>query len=840
MLGKRFFVPALLCFAALAPSSAQAARIIEFQLQADRLFELIHDRILEEHICATAQFELPGQNGNFVLDHIEFPGGMEMERNNGQLQLAVPALLFTKRPSCLSDPDCGQTEYTPAQPTSITLLLDLTAEPDGSKVELCAGLTGLRYGGIPVSLDSLDPGLTAAVQNFIDPMCSSVEVLKPIKQAIGGKPKIKAAGASANEDFSRLAVRVELENAADPTGPLDPGWGAFFDGSIKPHGPGMEWSLFIDKDFFVETVLTRFSSSLTGNDQFTVTSGPTASWAPNYQGGGHVYVTMAGKVDVDGCLNTIGVDPANVTIDFFASAAEPNVIKTHGSLDTDVVDSDVFLCAWLWGQASGGLPIILTTLSVIAANQGPSDEDFPSECVVSEDGETFDCDRPLEMQPIKMSKWSQYPWSTKAELPLHALYGHDQGPILGGPIEIDFAILSDYYKTLEVVPGEFYYGILGGCSSLTTGYDCKVELKGTGRICGSVQVLSDPNGVFGVAEINSGSDKDLDDLKVIFPKIGGNVQAYFANPYPCTLRIRTSVGLKCIEIAPPPPPPNPGTPEFWDIQTELIQAKADCKKKIVFVPGQFNPRWHIDPPPFDLPIDLELNDPFVIDSGIVATVHDLSIEALAPIEAVETGVGSFQLPAIQTAINFTLTLSGPLELGGVGGGAAGGVLTPGIAGRSALAEGASAQPRDAVGEMNAEVDVVAPLTLDLTAEMTGDGSLATLRAAADAWRMVHVPEDQLPEGVRSMSFIVWLDPERLGFEGELVPMPEEPESDRPDEDAEDTSEPDAIDEACGAGVCGVGTGGFAPLMLVAWCLMRASHRRSRHRRPLSTRCPPRQ
>ncbi len=835
MVRNRVRIAALLVFAVLAPSSAQAARIIEFQLQADRLFELVNDRIHEEHICATAQFELPGQNGNFVLDHIEFPGGMEMERNNGQLQIAVPALLFTKRPSCLSDPDCGQTEYTPAQPRSITLLLDLTAEPDGSKVELCAALTGLKYGAIPMSLDSLDPGLTAAVQNFVDPMCSSVEVLKPIKQAIGGKPKIKAAGASANENFSRLAIRVELENPANPTGPLDPGWGAFFNGGIKPHGPGMEWSLFIDKDFFVETVVSRFSSSLTGNEEFTVTSGPTGSWAANHQGGGHVYVTMSGEVDVDGCLNTIGVDPANVTIDFHVDAATPNVIKTHGSLDTDVVDSDVFLCAWLWGQASGGLPIILTTLSVIAANQGPSDEDFPSECVVSEDGETFDCDRPLEMQPIKMSKWSQFPWATKAELPLNALYGHDQGPILGGPIEIDFAVLAGYYKTLEVTPGEFYYGILGGCSSLTTGYDCKVELEGTGRVCGSIQVLSDPNGVFGVAMIDSGSSQDLDDAKIIFPKFGGNVQAYFADPYPCKLRIRTSVGLKCIEIAPPPPPPEPGTPAYWDIQTELIRAKADCKKEIVFVPGQFNPRWHIDPPPFDLPVDLELNDPFVIDSGIVARVHDLSIEALAPIEAVETGAGRFQLPAIQTAINFTLTLSGPLTQGGLGGGVAGGPLTPGVAGRSASAGGGSAQPRDAVGEMNVEVDVVAPVTLDLAAEMTGDGSRAMLKAAADTWRMIYVPEHQLPEGVRSMSFVIWLDPSRLGFEGELVPMPEETESDRPDEDAEDTSEADAIDEACGAGVCGVGTAGFAPLMLLAWFLLRSSPRRVRRERSRSAR-----
>ena len=74
----------------IAGQVAGAAHIVEFQLQSTKLIQLVEHRLLEEEICATSSFELPGQNGDFILDHSEFPGAVTIQRSGQQIQFVAP------------------------------------------------------------------------------------------------------------------------------------------------------------------------------------------------------------------------------------------------------------------------------------------------------------------------------------------------------------------------------------------------------------------------------------------------------------------------------------------------------------------------------------------------------------------------------------------------------------------------------------------------------------------------------------------------------------------------------------------------------------------------------
>lgn len=769
-------------------------RIIEMQFQSSKLATLVAQRLAQETPCYNGEFELPFLTGTYVLDHVEFPGGITVQRSGQVIQLVVPMEIYTKTPECLRDPNCGLTSYEPPFPLSVDLVFDITGEAKADSNNnlqpfMCIRFSGVQFGGQPIPA-GVAPGLEAALQSLALNKCNRIQI-NAVQKLLAGEPKIKAVGANANSALDRIALRIEFEDPGNPTAPNDPSWISFLDGVIKPSAPNSEWSLFIDQSLFKESVVSRFASKLAGEDGVEIVSGPSAVWTALGENGGRVDVALGADFDVEIC--SIGAD-ADIRVAFSASAGDPNVVHADGTLDIDIDGVDVFACSLLTGPAFpfifSSIATVLSAISVESLLLGSSGT-LPDEC--TQQGETgFACDFPANLPRISMSKWN-FPGSPGATMSMTQFFGHRDGPILGGPMPTS-AIPGR--SPLNIQTTGFSYGVKGGCSSLSLGWKCALLVEGTGRLCRSIQVLNDPLGVFAVQWLgvhHLGSNYlgvPGQNANVVFPAPGGDFSAYYANPYPCDLLIRTSLGSQTIRI----PGPDVNNVNQGEAIGELSQAQADCLIEVGFIPGVFNPLWLVDPPPWEIQAQVLYEDPDLQPENVTAQVTSISMISMEPV------TGSYN-QAGQVAVS-----NAPMQMqvGVV-------VQLPSfsIGGRTkhAHATAQSKPPGDA------SFTLTAPVSVDLLGSMSDGGLKAEVTLRDKFSRILDAAQDDLPPGLRSASFQIDVDPADATFGGPLK------ETDLPAVQPLPTS-------GCGAGACGAGSPVAVPfLMLGAWFSKRRTRRR---------------
>ncbi|MBK8270935.1 MAG: hypothetical protein IPK83_22550 [Planctomycetes bacterium] len=825
-----------LAAAIFAAPSARAAHIVEFQMSSAKLIQLVEHRLLEEEICALSPFELPLQSGDFILDHVEFPGPVTIQRTGAQVQFVVPVEIFTKAYACISDPNCLAVDYSPSAPLAAQLVLDLNAQLDeDNKLNLCVEFNSMKIGGAVVNLTSLDETLVQSLGGLLAPKCSKVDVMKSLSKLLNGERTVKQVGVSAITDLSRIAVRIELDDPANPEAAPASSWSAFFSTEIAPTAEGMEWSIFMDQSLLKQALAAKFHESLSSAQDVEVLDGPHASYMPFATAGAQVTLTMELEIDAGCPFNNVGVDPAIVTLHLFADNNDPNAIKSHGQISTDLVDSDVVACALSFGPFGLiGLPVI----AAVAANQGPGESDFPDECNQIND-EEFQCKQPVTLPVIRLSKWNAT-WSSRATLTLNKLFGHTSGIIMGGPVNVTLGLPHAPKDLLSVAAGKFSYGVQGGCSSLHLGWSGYLPIEGDGRLC-DVKIIDDPRGVYGVSKNwsphalggNWIGDNRILDLE--FPRIGSNYAAFVQNPYPCKLVIRTSAGSRCVEV----PAPDIAHVNPAAAAGALALAKANCLKPFWFSLRIMEMFWLVDPPPFDIQTQIRFTDPFVYTQNAAARVVNMQLNFNEPVSTRSLG-GSVQFTGVTMNVLADVRIDRrsvtPMTRRGINFGPAGGVGFNGIqagpiggAGFVPLSGKTQQAARELEQDDELPVTIQQEVVIDLQALM-GDGSVAELTPQNGISQLVTVPPDQLPEGVAELSFMLEIPVERLKMQAEMEPVEiepaDEPAGDAPIEEEAETPEIPTLDQACGGGACGVGGAGAVPFMLLGWMGLRG-RRRSR-------------
>lgn len=807
-----------------AASAARAEHMVEFQIQSSKLIELVQHRLLEEEVCVQSSFSLPLQSGQFVLDHVAFPGPVQVQRAGQQIQFVVPVRIYTKEQSCIYDPNCGATDYTPSSPLSPNLILDLNATVDeDNKLNLCVEFNSMKLGAQTVDLNSLDPALASSLGGLLTPKCSKVDVMKSLKKLLKSDRAVKQVGVSANQDLSRIAVRIELDEPANPDAAPSAAWAGFFSGQISPSASGMQWSLFMNQTLLKQALAARFATSISAQPDIEILQGPSASYTPLASAGAQVQLDMELEIDAGCPFNNIGIDPAIVTLHLFAQQSDPNIIKSHGNLFTDVVDADVVACAFSFGPFGIiGLPVF----AAIAANEGPSDSDFPDECNQINE-EEFECEQPITLPTIRLSKFGSALWATQAGLTMNRLHGHESGISMGGPANVSIGLPNPPKELLHVSDGGFHYGVQGGCSSLRLGWSGGFTIAGDGKLC-SIQIIDDPEGVYDVKTNWSNhalGNKWIGDyraVELVFPRLGSDYDDFVANPYPCRVVIRTSAGSRCVEFA------GPDVASINDAAAaaELAVAKANCLKPFWFSLKYMELLWLVDPPPFDLNAYVRFDDPFVFTQNVTAQVTDVQVTSLAPVSSDDVAGGQMQFNRV--ALNVTsrvrlnvgaATAAPPVVSapGFVGGTFVAGIAgaSPGaIAGKTKVSERSWAElvrENDGIMEMTIEQ----PIELDLTGVM-GDGSVAEFRLIEAVTQTIDVPVEQLPEGISELSFVLEIPVDRIAIQAETEPYELEYSA--------DTAGQDPVQLACGNGACGVGGAGVAPFLMLAWMSMKTRRR----------------
>jgi hypothetical protein len=586
------------------------ARLIEFQLDQVPLLGMIRNefKYRARTLCVDDfTVTLGDQQKTLVLDHVEVPGGAGLQLSESTIdfkidaentlavhpvEIIVPFQVFLKTKECADDPACAADEYEIAG-LQYNAILTVIA----SKASICMSVADVKPGIGP----PLPENVIKLIKKSIGTVCAPFD-LKPLRKLLKAKVTVKTSGLSADADLTRIALRLEFNEFASPPSESVADWQAFFSGQLGPHTAGKDWTLFIGKEVFISSVITRFAESLEKHkDRFELDDDTplTAKWTPvGKYGGGHIEVNFSGQLHDTPCPNDIGIHPVTVNIDLHVDSSDPGSVQSEGVITWDAVDSDVELCAFAFGIGFSVISPWITVAvmilgAVIAGSEDPDKKDFslPPECTAVTDT-TLHCSQPVSLPPFHFGLQG-------ALLSLQSLVGPENGPLLSGSVDWH-PYTPGPLLSLQSSPIEL--GILGGdsCSSLHIGYSGRVDLYGyPGAVCDVSRVTDDELHVFSFETRDSVLPTTVDvRFAEGFDALAPDFLAdYWSKPYPLTLRIRTGAGAQAIAFD----PPAQGDPASLvdDLTFQHILCKTNSileQTGFLGIPGKFDPHWHVDPP----------------------------------------------------------------------------------------------------------------------------------------------------------------------------------------------------------------------------------------------------
>ncbi|MEL6546777.1 MAG: hypothetical protein AAFQ82_19275, partial [Myxococcota bacterium] len=165
------------------------------------------------------------------------------------------------------------------------------------------------------------------------------------------------------------------------------------------------------------------------------------------------------------------------------------------------------------------------------------------------------------------------------------------------------------------VGGGISYGVHGGCNSLRVGYGGSATIQGAAPLC-DVTVLSNPLEVYELQEFEPAPGNVMTagikfpTIKSTLCPVGNGVYTsctppdmspldhFWLNPEPLVVRVNTRSGRRTFEVK---PPNQASAQDLFYAQMEAMAAKIECmapQTGFLGIPGMYDPRWDIDPPPF--------------------------------------------------------------------------------------------------------------------------------------------------------------------------------------------------------------------------------------------------
>lgn len=556
-----------------APSSLQHG--VEFQLDAQALTTVIKDKAIQQQFCFD-DFACPVGGGTCTVDHVEFPSPAALRHgpttkslkvskaisvSATPLQITLPVQAHVKTIACVNDAACPPDKYL-MSPT-VTAVFELSV----SGTNICAG-----FDSIEPALPELDP-VVAKLKAAFGTQCVPVD-LKPLQPLLGSHA-VSGGGVSANAALDRLAVRFEFDNTSNSS---QSQWASFLQsGNIGPVTPGKGWSLLVGQSLLREALMDRLVQGITeSSSKLSIDPGDpqTTTWTASPP---TVTVSLGAEADTGVCPNTIGVNPITSTIPFTLSPQ--GEVVTNGTVDWDVVDSDVFLC----GLALGGFVFAPITVPIAAAIASGYDPSYGVPQCDTPDSHHFECAYPVALPPLQLG--SSGP---QGKLTVDDLHGIDAGLVLAGPVALPPVPPTQSAK-IDFDPVEL--GVHGDCNSLRVSYEGGMSITGIGKLCKPIAAKNDPLHVYQYTE--------EDPSDVALSKGYGirlwDTPSFWADPYPPVFTVRTSGGSFTFEGK----EPVEYTGSMLPYEIEKINAQVSCMKLEdgwLGIPGKFDPHWHVDPP----------------------------------------------------------------------------------------------------------------------------------------------------------------------------------------------------------------------------------------------------
>lgn len=568
----------LLSLPALAATDA-----IELQLPASNVLPLVLDRARASIGCFP-QFQVSGTD--FLVDHVTFPSPATLQRSAAAtpvtinpsltflghpLQVVVPAQVFLKPVATANDPSVPQSGGMIAQ--SVSLFLDLSASSSGGVDQLCA---------TPSAIEPALPGVLAAIQSQVGTPCFPMK-LGGLDAVLDGKATRTAVGVSANAALDTLAIRLEFDH---PTPDLAT-WKAFIDqGALSAAPANLGFAAIFDEGLLSRVMKKRFEENLTDPAMTVESPGLSASFP--LPGVPDLHIGFDAQLSVPICVNTIGAHPVSIDM-FFGLSPGGDAVTVNGSVDWDLVDSDVFLCGLLLG---GGDPAVIAAVAIVAGQLGGiPGKSLPTQCQKIDD-KSFSCAFPVSLPSLEAGGASLQ----HTELAATSLTSFAGGLVIGGTSTLLGTPTAPPQVTIDDT--DIAYGIYGGCNSLHIGTEGTFSASGKGTVCNApMAIAGDLLGVFGISGL-SGLTSAPWSRTVKFGEYlsAAQLQSYFAQPYAAKVTVLTSGGTRTVALG---PAVAPSAQEQFATGIGLVAAKASCMKLETGwfgIPGKFDPHWLVDPP----------------------------------------------------------------------------------------------------------------------------------------------------------------------------------------------------------------------------------------------------
>lgn len=610
------------CFLGLAATGALAATdSIELQLPSNQVLPLIHDRARLSVGCFSS-FAIGSES--WEVDHIEFPSAPTLRRSPSlkkvtinantsfdghPLQLVLPVNTFLKKTSTLNSRFKGQNDYdlTPSAGLVFDFAIkSVTDEPD----QLCA---------TPSAVEPAFPGsdlMLGALKAELGEQCFPLK-LDGLDRVLHGQATLTGRGLTASSDLATMAIRLEYDH---PTANVT-AWRNFVDsGAVTALGrSGDTFALSFDGGLLARVLRLRFEDSLSDPRLTIEDPGIQSQWP--WVGLPFLNVFFDAQADVSECPNLIGVHPVTAGMLFSLSPGADGV-HLSGTLDWNLVDSDVLLCGLSYAALGGHFgfmfdPLFMGILGHLSQSFSPSSENLPTECSMGPDHH-FSCDFPLALPTLSAGAGSL----KMITLGATALVRLGSELVITGTSSLTGPNAASPKAVIQDL--DVHAGIFGGCSSLRAGYHGSFSATGTGRVCKTLQVKNDPLGVFFVKDLAAISKAPWSRDVVLGY---GDTAAYFLSPYVSTLTVRTSGGGRTLSLG---PVAELTAQEQQDLSADLIMAKVNCMRLqtgLFGIPGLFDPRWKIDPP-YDLQARVRSNDPLLVRNAARVSLDAVTFEVL--------------------------------------------------------------------------------------------------------------------------------------------------------------------------------------------------------------------
>lgn len=577
---------------------------VEFQIDAHALTSIVTQKAESEQFCFDS-FACPVGGGMCTIDHLDFPKeaslrhasapvaikvSPEITVNANPLQIALPFVANIKTMDCVGDPACAPDKYL-ASP-QLTAVFDVTV----SGTKICA------------AFDSLEPalpgtaGLVAQLQASIGTQCVPVD-LRPLKPLLGSHA-VTGGGITANPALDRLAVRFEFDN---DTASTQGQWQQFLQqGLIGPSTVGKGWSLLVGQSLLRSALMDRLVQGISQSSSklsIDPSDDQTATWTPFPP---TVTVSLGAQADTGVCPNKIGVNPITSTIPFSLDAG--GNIVTDGTVDWNVVDSDVLWCGVLLGGFVFA-PITVPIAGAIAAGYDPS---YGVPDCQTPDSHHFDCTYPVTLPALQLGGSGPAGF-----MKANDLRGDPAGLVLSGDVILPKPPGAPWVSAeLDGMP----FGVHGDCNDLHIGYEGDLLVNGWAKMCAPPVVEHDPDNVYVLTE----KDTSTQELTKWYDVRLYDTPTFWSKPYAPQITLRTSAG----SFTYTGPKPVEYTGDMLWVEVQRIEDEVSCMKlETGFLgdPGRFDPRWNVDPPT-DWGILVSSLDPKVGAQKGLGTIRSITVD----------------------------------------------------------------------------------------------------------------------------------------------------------------------------------------------------------------------